>query len=186
VAPAVRGGGAVRWGHDRRESILFPGSTFAQGYEPYAVATADGRVLAGLIVRREADELILRDPSGAETRLTRAEIEEVRRSETSVMPEGLGFALSREEVRDLLAFLTSLRGRDGGWVRGRRSPQATALNLDRIKCVSGREVWQHGISPVRRRAKESPREGLGVVGPTRNVHIGMAIPVSSAKWWIEA
>jgi putative heme-binding domain-containing protein len=101
--------GAIRSGHDLLESILFPGSTFAQGYEPYAVSTADGRVLAGLIVRRDADELALRDPSGAETRLPRAEIEEVRRSETSIMPEGLGFALSREEFRDPLAFLKALR-----------------------------------------------------------------------------
>jgi putative heme-binding domain-containing protein len=101
--------GAIRSGQDLLESILFPGSTFAQGYEPYAIATADGRVLAGLIVRRDADELILRDPSGAETRLPRAEIEEVRRSETSVMPEGLGSALSREEFRDLVAFLQALR-----------------------------------------------------------------------------
>ena len=33
----------------------------------------------------------------------------MRRSETSVMPEGLGFTLSREEFRDLLAFLKALR-----------------------------------------------------------------------------
>jgi putative heme-binding domain-containing protein len=109
VGPDLTRVGAIRSGHDLLESILFPGSTFAQGYEPYAVATADGRVLVGLIVHRDADELILRDPSGAETRLPRAEIEEVRRSETSVMPEGLGSALSREEFRDLLAFLKALR-----------------------------------------------------------------------------
>jgi putative heme-binding domain-containing protein len=109
VGPDLSRVGAIRSDHDLLESILFLGSTFAQGYEPYAVATADGRVLAGLIVRRDADELILRDPSGAETRLRCAEIEEVRRSETSVMPEGLGFALSREEFRDLLAFLKALR-----------------------------------------------------------------------------
>jgi putative membrane-bound dehydrogenase-like protein len=109
VGPDLTRVGAIRSGHDLLESILFPGSTFAQGYEPYAVATADGRILAGLIVRRDADGLILREPSGAETRLPRAEIEEVRRSETSVMPEGLGFALSREEFRDLLAFLKALR-----------------------------------------------------------------------------
>jgi putative heme-binding domain-containing protein len=109
VGPDLTRVGAIRSGHDLLESILFPSSTFAQGYEPYAVATADGRVLAGLIVRRDADELILRDPSGAETRLLRGEIEEVRRSETSVMPEGLGLALTREEFRDLLAFLKARR-----------------------------------------------------------------------------
>jgi putative heme-binding domain-containing protein len=109
VGPDLTRIGAIRSGHDLLESILFPASTFAQGYEPYAVATVDGRVLSGLVVRRDADELILRESSGTETRLLRAEIEEVRRSETSVMPEGLGLALTRQELRDLLAFLKALR-----------------------------------------------------------------------------
>jgi putative membrane-bound dehydrogenase-like protein len=109
VGPDLTKVGAIRSGQDLLESILFPGSTFAPGYEPYAIATADGRVLTGMIVRQDANGLILRDASGAETRLPRAEIEQVRRSETSVMPDGLGFAVSREEFRDLLAFLKALR-----------------------------------------------------------------------------
>jgi putative membrane-bound dehydrogenase-like protein len=109
VGPDLTKVGAIRSGHDLLESILFPGSTFAQGYESYAIATADGRVLTGLIVRQDAVDLVLRDASGAETRLPRAEIEDVRRSETPLMPDGLGNAMSREEFRDLLAFLKSLR-----------------------------------------------------------------------------
>jgi putative heme-binding domain-containing protein len=109
VGPELTRVGAIRSGRDLLESILFPGSTFAQGYETYLVATTDGRVLTGLILRRDTDLLILREPSGAETRLRRGEIGEVRRSETSIMPEGLAFALSREEFRDLLAFLKALR-----------------------------------------------------------------------------
>ena len=107
VGPDLTRIGAVRSGHDLLESILWPSSTFAQGYEPYTVATADGRVLAGLIARQDADVLILRDSSGAETRLRRGDVEELRRSETSLMPEGLEGALTRDEFRDLLAFLRS-------------------------------------------------------------------------------
>jgi putative heme-binding domain-containing protein len=99
--------GAIRSGHDLLESVLWPSSTFAQGFETYTVATADGRVLNGLIARQDADVLILRDSSGGEARLRRDEIEQMRRSETSLMPEGLGRALTREEFRDLLAFLQS-------------------------------------------------------------------------------
>jgi putative heme-binding domain-containing protein len=107
IGPDLTRIGAVRSGHDLVESIEWPGLTFAQGYESYRVATADGRVLGGMIVRQDADVLILRDSSGAETRLRRDEIEAVHRSEISLMPEGLGRALSREEFRDLLAFLRS-------------------------------------------------------------------------------
>jgi hypothetical protein len=39
--------------------------------------------------------------------LRRDELAEVRRSETSMMPEGLSRVLTREEFRDLLAFLRS-------------------------------------------------------------------------------
>ena len=107
IGPDLTRIGAIRSGHDLLESVLWPSSTFAQGFEPYTVATADGRVLNGLIARQDADVLILRDSSGAETRLRRDEIEELRRSETSLMPDGLGRALTREEFSDLLAFLRS-------------------------------------------------------------------------------
>jgi hypothetical protein len=52
---------------------------------------------------------VLRESSGAETRLRRGDIEEMRRSETSIMPEGLVNVLSREELRDLLAYLAAQR-----------------------------------------------------------------------------
>jgi putative heme-binding domain-containing protein len=107
VGPDLTRIGAIRSGYDLLESIFWPSSTFAQGYEPYTAATADGRILEGLIARQDADVLILRDSSGAETRLRRDDIEELRRSETSLMPDGLGRALTRDELRDLLAFLRS-------------------------------------------------------------------------------
>src|SRR5262249_16618668 len=107
VGPDLTRIGAFRSGRDLLESILWPSSTFAQGYEAYTIATTDGRVLGGLIARQDADVLILRDSSGAETRLRRDEVEELRRSETSLMPGGLERALTREEFRDLLAFLRS-------------------------------------------------------------------------------
>jgi putative heme-binding domain-containing protein len=107
IGPDLTRIGAVRSGPDLLESIAWPSSTFAQGYEPYAVATVDGRVLVGVIVRRDAAVLILRDASGAETRLRRDEVEGLRRSGTSLMPDGLARALTRQELRDLLAFLRS-------------------------------------------------------------------------------
>src|SRR5262245_44591308 len=54
---------------DLLESILFPSSTIAQGYEQYAVTTADGRTVGGVIARQSANTLVLRDSSGAEVRL---------------------------------------------------------------------------------------------------------------------
>jgi putative heme-binding domain-containing protein len=109
VGPDLTRIGAIRSGQDLLESILFPSSTFAQGYEPYTMATTSGQVLSGLIAHQDADLVTLRGSSGSETRLRRDEIEEIRRSERSVMPEGLDRTMSRDELRDLLAFLKAQR-----------------------------------------------------------------------------
>jgi hypothetical protein len=45
----------------------------------------------------------------AELQLRKDQIRELRRSAISIMPEGLERGLTREEFRDLLAFLQSLK-----------------------------------------------------------------------------
>jgi putative membrane-bound dehydrogenase-like protein len=109
VGPDLTRVGATRSGRDLLESIIWPSSTFAQGYEPYSVATTDGRVLDGLIARQDAAVVVLREASGTETRLRRDEIDELRRSPTSLMPAGLERALTQSELGDLLAFLKAQR-----------------------------------------------------------------------------
>jgi putative membrane-bound dehydrogenase-like protein len=105
VGPDLTRIGAVRAGADLLESIVWPSSTLAQGYTTHLVATKDGRVLRGVLLSQVAEVLVLREASGAETRVRRDEIEESEATATSLMPEGLVHALSREELRDLLAFL---------------------------------------------------------------------------------
>jgi putative heme-binding domain-containing protein len=109
VGPDLTKVGAIRAGRDLLESILLPSSTFAQGYEPYVVLTTDGNVLAGLIARQSAEAVVLRDASGAEVQLRRDRIQQMKRAEKSIMPEGLERAMSEGEFRDLLAFLQSLK-----------------------------------------------------------------------------
>ncbi len=101
--------GAIRAPGDLLESILLPSSTIAQGYDPYVVLTKNGRTLTGVLARQTGDLLVLREASGAELPLPRDQIEDLRRSATSLMPEGLERNLSRDEFRDLLAFLRSLK-----------------------------------------------------------------------------
>jgi putative heme-binding domain-containing protein len=109
VGPDLTRIGTVRSGRDLLEAIVVPSSTLVPGYETYFVATADGRVANGLIARQAADTLVLRDSSGAEVRLRKDQIQEMRRLATSVMPENLQVALTRDELRDLLAFLQGLK-----------------------------------------------------------------------------
>ena len=84
-------------------------STFAQGYEAYAVVTREGEAAAGVIARQTPAVLVLRDASGAEVQVRKDSIASMERQELSLMPEGLERALEPGDLRDLLAYLMSLR-----------------------------------------------------------------------------
>jgi putative heme-binding domain-containing protein len=109
IGPDLTRIGAVRSGRDLLESILFPSSTFAQGYESYALLTIDDRELYGTLARSAADVVVLRDSTGQESHFRQQEVRELRRQTVSLMPEGLESGLSEAEFRDLLAFLLSLK-----------------------------------------------------------------------------
>jgi len=109
VGPDLTKIGEVRSVRDLVESIVVPSSTFAQGYESYMVVTNDGRVNSGVLVRQSAEILVLRNSGGQEQRIVKADIEEMARHDASIMPEGLDQKMSREQFRDLLAYLRSLK-----------------------------------------------------------------------------
>jgi putative membrane-bound dehydrogenase-like protein len=109
IGPDLTRIGAIRAGPDIVESIVFPGSAIAQGFEQYAVITTDGRTFSGTMASEAADTIVLRDSSGAERRFRRDEVEEISRQTASIMPERLEQQLSPQEFRDLLAYLQSLR-----------------------------------------------------------------------------
>lgn len=109
VGPDLTKIGAVRAGRDLLESIVLPSSTFAQGYDTYAVVMTDGRIAQGLITRQSAEVLVLGDASGKELRLPKRDIQEMHRLTTSIMPDGLASKLSRDELGGLLAFLQGLK-----------------------------------------------------------------------------
>lgn len=109
VGPDLTKVGDIRAGRDLIESIVYPSSTFAQGYESYFVLLKDGRDASGILVRQEPDVLALRDSSGADQLFRKGEVVELQRRATSIMPEGLENAMTADEFRDLLAYLQSLR-----------------------------------------------------------------------------
>jgi putative heme-binding domain-containing protein len=109
VGPDLTKIGAIRAGRDLIESIVRPSATFAQGYDTFVVTLLDGEELTGIRVRQPDDSFVLRDGGGGETRLDPGQIKSMDRGQLSLMPEGLLAALTREEIRDLLAYLQSLK-----------------------------------------------------------------------------
>lgn len=109
VGPDLTKVGAIRAGRDILESVVLPSSTIAQGYDHYVVQTRSGEVHAGVIPQPSADVLEVRDSAGSTVRLHKDQVVRLKRQPISLMPDGLAAALTRDEFRDLMAFLQSLR-----------------------------------------------------------------------------
>jgi putative heme-binding domain-containing protein len=108
VGPDLTRIGAARSGRDLLESVVFPSSTRAQGYDAYAAVTSDGAVI-GIIARQTSEVVVLRTAGGGEVQLRRGDLTALERQGASLMPEGLERAISEGEMRDLMAFLQGLR-----------------------------------------------------------------------------
>ncbi len=89
------------------DSLLYPAKNVKEGYNTVVVQTADGQVLTGIQVTRSDAELVLRDAAGKEMKIPTADIDE-ESAGTSLMPAGLIDGLSREELADLVCYLSSL------------------------------------------------------------------------------
>ncbi len=109
IGPDLTKIGAIRSGGDLLESILYPSTTFAQGYEPYLLTRRSGESLAGSLLARTPDAVTLRDAIGATHRIPAADITKFERQPLSAMPAGLEQLFTRDQLRDLLAYIQSLK-----------------------------------------------------------------------------
>ncbi len=109
VGPDLTTIGAIRETRDLLEAVVLPSSSFARGFRPYVIVTTDGKVHTGVMTRESTDSLTLRTATLAEIQIPREEIDELKESTTSIMPQGLETRLTETELRDLLAYLKSLR-----------------------------------------------------------------------------
>jgi putative heme-binding domain-containing protein len=91
------------------ESVLDPSRQIVEGYRPTVVSTADGRVFTGVVKAESGDELTLVDAEGRRQVVRKADIEDRKIGDTSIMPVGLVAGLSRQEFADLIAYLETLR-----------------------------------------------------------------------------
>ena len=92
------------------QQVLEPSSVINEQFQTYRIETNDGNVLAGLIVKQDADavHLLLNPVRPKEvTVIRKSDIDLMEASKFSTMPEGLLMTLNKEEILDLLAFIES-------------------------------------------------------------------------------
>lgn len=105
LGPDLTNIGKVRNTRDLAEAIIFPSASLVRGYEPVSVALADGRVLAGIIKSESRDEIVLGLDAEKVQHVLRSEIEEIKPSSVSLMPQGMDKVLTPQDIADLIAFL---------------------------------------------------------------------------------
>lgn len=88
-------------------SLVDPSALIRKEYQAQTVALSDGRVLNGLVVEESEKTMTLVDSNRQKTVVAKADIEAVRPSATSLMPEGVLDKLPDDQVRDLFRYLQS-------------------------------------------------------------------------------
>jgi putative heme-binding domain-containing protein len=89
--------------------ILDPNRNLEPDFITLTAATRRGQVLSGLLVEESATTLKLRRAEGIDETILRSEVEQVRSTGQSLMPEGLEQSLGLQDMADLIAFLRQNR-----------------------------------------------------------------------------
>ena len=89
------------------DSILQPAKAVKEGYNAIVVAMNDGRILTGIPIGQTPAELVIRDAEGRELKLPKNQIDD-QKPTGSLMPAGLVDSLTRQELLDLIRFMTEL------------------------------------------------------------------------------
>jgi putative membrane-bound dehydrogenase-like protein len=86
-------------------SIVDPSAVIRNEYVAYVAATSNGRLLTGLIVEATPKTVTLVDAKNERTTLARDDIDELRPSPQSLMPEKILDDLDEQQIRDLLSYI---------------------------------------------------------------------------------
>jgi putative heme-binding domain-containing protein len=89
-------------------NILDPNREVKPQYQSYVVVTTSGRIVTGMITAESANSLTIRRPDAGEETLLRLQVEELRSTGLSYMPEGLEKQIDVAAMADLLAYLNSV------------------------------------------------------------------------------
>jgi putative heme-binding domain-containing protein len=88
-------------------NVVDPSAMIREQYVAHIAQTSDGRVLTGLLAESTPETITILDEKNKRTVLRRDDVEELRESPVSLMPERILDPLSDDQIRDLFALLES-------------------------------------------------------------------------------
>jgi putative heme-binding domain-containing protein len=95
------------------QDILNPNAAIDANYVNYIVTTKSGKEITGIIAAETASSITLRRAENQTDTVLRQDIEEIRSTGVSLMPEGLEKTITLEQMADLISFLKNWRYLDG-------------------------------------------------------------------------
>ncbi len=110
IGPVLTGLSGRFSSRDILESVVSPNKVISDQFAAVQILTTDGKVIVGRIVNLAGDSFRINtnmlDPN-EQVGVDRKQIEEMRPSKVSMMPEGLLDTLNEQEILDLMAYLLS-------------------------------------------------------------------------------
>ncbi|MCA9037003.1 MAG: c-type cytochrome [Planctomycetaceae bacterium] len=171
-------------------NVFDPSLVIGSSYQALTVVTNEGRVVTGLPIEDSPQRVTLKVQGDKMEVIARSDIDEVVRSELSLMPEGLEKQLKPEELIDLFAYLTltgppddpNARPLPGARIEEQSSnnpPEFTALVAD---ILPGFATEKSGVDGVAVLSNYNGRPALRTHPVSRNepcrLHGSMTVPDS--------
>jgi putative membrane-bound dehydrogenase-like protein len=94
------------------EAILKPSAGILMGYESWVVKTKKGDVISGLKTSETANGITIKDTKGQYHDIATADIARQVKQKISIMPEGLSQTMTKQELVDLVEYLTTLKNKN--------------------------------------------------------------------------
>lgn len=85
--------------------ILDPNSKVEPRFTAYSILTLDGALFTGLIESETSEAVVLKMAEGKTKTIGRAEIDQMKANDVSLMPEGIEKDITPQQMADLLAYL---------------------------------------------------------------------------------
>ncbi len=90
-------------------AILYPDAGVSFGYEGYEVKFKDGSTMAGIISSKTETDLQMKFPGGVVSNYKTSDVVSMKKMDSSMMPSGLHEAMSKQDLVDLVEYLSSLK-----------------------------------------------------------------------------
>ncbi|MEM6365670.1 MAG: c-type cytochrome, partial [Planctomycetota bacterium] len=89
-------------------AILAPSAGISHNYENFVVMTDEGNVISGLKISETQDQIVIRTADAIDRKIPTETIEQMRKSDQSIMPENLHHITGQQGLVDVVEYMATL------------------------------------------------------------------------------